>query len=110
MLLRELIANLVDNAITYGAVGGMVMVRIRHGAQTILEVIDDGPGIPLAERERVFERFQRGSAAVRGGSGLGLSIVRDICRSHRAEVTLSDGPQAAGLCVRVAFEPPAPQG
>jgi two-component system sensor histidine kinase TctE len=66
-----------------------------------LEVEDDGPGIPEADRERVFERFyrryQHGS-----GSGLGLAIVGEICRAHLAQISLHDGVER-GLKVRVSF-------
>ncbi|HEU0203561.1 MAG TPA: ATP-binding protein, partial [Burkholderiaceae bacterium] len=73
----------------------------------VLEVEDNGPGIPAAERTRVFERFARGAAAPGTGSGLGLAIVRDIAQMHGAEVALLDGTNGAGLRVCVRFPDPA---
>ena len=112
-LLREMLANLLDNAINYAGAGARVTVRtgMRQDAgarlppRAVLEVEDNGPGIPLQDRERAFERFQRGNAGG-SGSGLGLSIVRDIARHHRAIVELLDGPGGVGLNVRVTFPPP----
>jgi two-component system sensor histidine kinase TctE len=111
-LLREMLANLLDNALNYAGPGARVTVRTSVAAHAggppaaVLEVEDNGPGIPPADRERAFERFQRGSAGT--GSGLGLSIVRDIVRHHRARVDLLDGPGGVGLRVRVVFQPVAP--
>ena len=73
----------------------------------MLSVIDTGPGIPIAARERVFERFHReippdGEAHAAGG-GLGLSIVRRIAEAHGATISLGDGPDGRGLAVRVRF-------
>ena len=104
LLLRELIANLIDNAIRYTPQEGRVTVRLAAADKSIvLEVEDNGPGIPAAERERVFERFYRGKTASAEGSGLGLAIVQDICRSHQAAVALSEPPSGHGLLVRVRF-------
>ncbi|HLD65810.1 MAG TPA: sensor histidine kinase, partial [Pseudomonas sp.] len=83
--------------------GGTVILRV--SAPAVLEVEDDGPGIPPEERERVFERFYRSSVrrSVQGnGAGLGLAIVGEICSAHRATISLHDGQQG-GLRVRVAF-------
>ncbi|TMH03404.1 MAG: sensor histidine kinase [Betaproteobacteria bacterium] len=106
LLLRELIANLVDNAIRYTPEGGTVTVSLHNdegGAR--LEVEDSGPGIPAHERERVFERFYRlAETSGQQGSGLGLSIVREIAMSCGAQVQLRDRPGGIdGLLVRVAF-------
>ena len=100
MLLHELIYNLVDNALAHTP-GGNVVVRVL--APALLEVEDDGPGIPPEERERVFERFYRRNPHV-GGAGLGLAIVGEICRAHRAEIELGQGA-LGGLLVRVSFPP-----
>jgi two-component system OmpR family sensor kinase len=67
-----------------------------------LEVADNGPGIPAAERERVFDRFYRRSGQDITGSGLGLSIVHSIAQRHQADIRLDDTP-GGGLRVRVAF-------
>jgi two-component system sensor histidine kinase TctE len=111
-LLRELVANLLDNALNYAGPGARVTVRTRlqdglAGAAAVLEVEDNGPGIAPAERERALERFQRGAGAGGSGSGLGLSIVRDIALHHAARIELRDGPGGVGLCVRVTFPPVA---
>jgi two-component system sensor histidine kinase TctE len=108
LLLRELIANLIDNAILHGRAHGTVTVRVSHGPPAVLEVEDDGPGIAPAEREMVFERFYRGTAAAQAGSGLGLSIVRDICAAHRARIELDTGAAGSGLHVRIVFPALAP--
>jgi len=100
-LLHELLSNLVDNAMAHSPVGGNVVLRVT--APAVLEVEDDGPGIPPEERERVFERFYRRNQQV-AGSGLGLAIVGDICRAHLAHISLHDGVQG-GLKVRVSFVP-----
>ena len=100
-LLHELLSNLVDNAMAHTPAGGNVVLRVKPDA--VLEVEDDGPGIPLQDRERVFERFYRRNQQV-AGSGLGLAIVGEICRAHLAQISLHDGEQG-GLKVRVSFVP-----
>jgi two-component system sensor histidine kinase TctE len=90
-LLREAMANLVHNAIEYSQRGGRVTVRTgRNGSHTFVEVEDDGPGIPLHERERVLERFYRVPGTPGTGSGLGLAIVREIAASHAGAISLDD--------------------
>jgi two-component system sensor histidine kinase TctE len=103
-LLQELSGNLIDNAIRYAGNGTIVTVRVVHEAGSpLLEVVDNGPGIAAAEREAVFRRFYRGeSRQAAEGSGLGLSIVREITRLHGATVTLSETP-GGGLTVSVRF-------
>jgi len=98
-LLNELLSNLIDNALAHTPSGGNVIIRISHPC--VLEVEDDGPGIPQAERERVFERFYR-CHQQGAGSGLGLAIVGEICRAHLAQISLHDGAEG-GLKVRVSF-------
>jgi two-component system OmpR family sensor kinase len=101
--LRVALGNLVDNAVRYAPAGGKVDVRVRTEAgRVVAEVIDTGPGIPAAERERVFDRFHRGEAGGTG-SGLGLAIVREIARRHGATVELRDREGGRGLCVRLRF-------
>ena len=105
-LLRELLANLLQNAIDHAGTGAHVTVRTRSENGTpVLEVEDDGPGIPAAERAAAFERFRRGSAAASSGSGLGLAIVRDIAAGHGARVEIVDPPAGRGVVFRVTFAP-----
>ena len=104
--LRTLLANLVDNAIRHSPEGGRVDVDAGVLAgRPYLEVSDHGPGIPSAERERVFDRFYR-RGGLDGGSGLGLAIVKAIAERHAARVALRDTP-GGGLTVRLDF-PPVP--
>jgi two-component system OmpR family sensor kinase/two-component system sensor histidine kinase QseC len=99
--LRVMVRNLVDNAVRYTPSGGRVQVRLRQDAGiAVLEVIDSGPGIPAAERERAFDRFYRRAGAPEGGSGLGLAIVRAIADRHAASVRLDDAA-GGGLAVTV---------
>lgn len=104
LLLHELVSNLVDNAISHGRDHGTVAVRVSHDAERIvLEVVDDGPGIAPGERGKVFDRFYRAPGSTLGGSGLGLSIVRDICTSHGARIELATPGTGTGLAVRVSL-------
>jgi two-component system sensor histidine kinase TctE len=103
-LLRELLSNLVDNALNYTPAGGVVTLRcgaLPGGA--FLEVEDDGPGIPPEERPRVVERFQRAAGAPGVGSGLGLAIVSDIVALHGARFELGSGHHGRGTRARVEF-------
>jgi two-component system OmpR family sensor kinase/two-component system sensor histidine kinase QseC len=101
--LRVLVRNLVDNGVRYTPAGGWVQVRVHPaGGATLLEVLDSGPGIPAAERERAFDRFHRRASAPEGGSGLGLAIVRAIAERHGAGVQLGDAP-GGGLLASVSF-------
>ncbi|MGZ8994003.1 MAG: sensor histidine kinase, partial [Burkholderiaceae bacterium] len=107
-VLRILLTNLIDNAIRYTAASGRVDVTVSAGDTSVrLVVQDNGPGIPLDERERVFDRFYRGRDAAAGGSGLGLAIVRQIVGMHGGSVTLSAGGAAGGLQALASF-PAAP--
>ncbi|OHC71363.1 MAG: hypothetical protein A2045_17110 [Rhodocyclales bacterium GWA2_65_20] len=103
-LLRILLRNLVDNAIRYTPSDGRVNVTVAAcGDGARLAVSDTGPGIPPAERDRVFERFSRLAGQDTEGSGLGLSIVRRIAELHGARVKLEPGGGGAGLVVTVEF-------
>ena len=103
-LLREALANLVHNAIQYTQRGGHITVRTgERGAGAFVEVEDDGPGIPAAERERVLERFYRVPGTPGTGSGLGLAIVRDIAAGHGASLSLQEGAEGRGLRVAITF-------
>ena len=109
MQLTVLLNNLVDNALRYAPGGAVDIEVVTETAQPVLRVIDNGPGIPAEERERVFDRFFRGVSGSNdpGGSGLGLSIVRAIAERHGAEVELDWGRQGRGLAVTIVFIPRA---
>lgn len=103
-LLRELLANLVDNAIKYTPPAGAVTVRcvqLEDGA--LLEVEDDGPGIGADELPRVVERFYRVQGAQSEGSGLGLAIADEIARLHQSHLTLESGSTGLGLKVSLVL-------
>ena len=102
--LKVLLVNLVDNAIRYIPEAGKIDVRVAsRESLAILEVQDNGPGIPEQERERVFDRFYRGMGNNVMGSGLGLSIVRNIVAMHRASISLLNAPGETGLLVHIEF-------
>ena len=105
VLTQEIVTNLVDNAIRYNREGGAVIVRVMADESSgRLEVEDEGPGIPAADRARVFERFYR--IPRRGGpegSGLGLAIVRALADRLGADVRLHDRQNATGLLAVVHF-------
>lgn len=110
LLLRELFANLVDNAIRYTPEGGEVAVRVESGAPPRVCIEDTGIGIPESERERVFERFHRVLGTGASGSGLGLPIVRTIAHLHGAEVGVRDREGGAGTRFEVRFGAGEPAG
>ena len=102
--LRVLLRNLVDNAVKYSPTGGRVDLSLAaQGDQVSLYVDDSGPGIPPAERERVFDRFYRADSArmARDGSGLGLSIVKALAERNQANVSLGQAPTLGGLRVEL---------
>lgn len=125
LLLRELLANLLDNALAYGkrpspdtataigegqapdeGGGGNITVRTRSEADmVVLEVEDDGPGIPQADRAQVLERFYRRPGTPGDGSGLGLAIVAEIARRHQATLALLTPASGRGLLVRLQLKP-----
>jgi two-component system, OmpR family, sensor histidine kinase TctE len=102
--LRDLIVNLVDNAVRYTPPGGQVNVTVvREPDACLLRVEDTGPGIPEAQRALVFERFYRISGSDTEGSGLGLAIVKEIVDAHGATITLGDRSEGHGLVVEVRW-------
>ncbi|MDP2832227.1 MAG: ATP-binding protein [Pseudomonadota bacterium] len=101
--LRMMLGNLLDNAVRYTPSGGRVDVELREQAgMAHLSVSDSGPGIPAAERERVFGRFQRLAGAEIPGSGLGLAIVKQVVDLHGGKISLDDAP-GGGLRVAVSL-------
>ncbi|HEX7461218.1 MAG TPA: HAMP domain-containing sensor histidine kinase [Dermatophilaceae bacterium] len=97
--LARVVANLVDNAMRHARSSVVLAVRA-EGGRAVLTVVDDGPGIPAGERERVFERFARLDDARdrdAGGTGLGLAIVRELLRRSGGSISLEDNPDGQGL-------------
>lgn len=108
-LLRELLENLVHNAVSYAGAGARITVRCGQDADASwAEVEDNGPGIPVGERHAALQRFRRGSAASGTGSGLGLAIAADIAARHRGRLELLDTLSGRGLRARLTLaHPPA---
>jgi two-component system sensor histidine kinase TctE len=103
-LLRDLVVNLVDNAIRYTPVGGHVVVTVeREHLQCVLRVEDTGPGVPASKRALVFERFYRVAGRDSEGSGLGLAIVKEIVDAHQGAINLRDRARGSGLIVEVCL-------
>ncbi len=100
--LAALLRNLVENALRHVPQGGWVELRMEQQADTaVIEVIDNGPGIPPERRAEVFARFHREPGGRGDGYGLGLSIVQRVAQMHHARIELDDAPAGQGLCVRV---------
>ncbi|QGZ58139.1 sensor histidine kinase [Paraburkholderia acidiphila] len=100
-LLASLVSNLIDNAIRYTQPGGRVTAICRsEGGEVMLQVVDNGPGIPAEARAHVFERFYR-VAADTEGTGLGLAIVHQVARSHGGSVSVAAGAARVGLVATV---------
>lgn len=106
LLLREMIDNLVDNAIKYTPPGGRVTVRLLHAPGWILDVEDTGIGISAEERAHIFDRFYRALGTDAEGSGLGLPIVREIADLHRVRIEIFDNPVERGTVFRLWFSMP----
>jgi len=110
VLVREMMLNLVDNGLRYTPEGGSVTLRIRqHSDAAFIEVEDTGPGIPEAERQRVFDRFYRILGTNVDGSGLGLAIVREIVERHEGLIRVAANPSSRepglpGTLISVQFE------
>ena len=114
-LLKEMVRNLIDNALNYAPSSpgrpGVVTVRLRgdpFSRALLLQVEDNGPGVPVAERRRIFEPFYRVLGTNVDGSGLGLPIVSEIAQQHGAQVSIDDtqpGQQPPGACFTVRFPP-----
>lgn len=107
-MLSMLLGNLVDNAIRYTPAGGLVQVTLRRdGNDVLMAVSDDGPGIPVAQRERVFARFFRLAEQDQPGTGLGLAICRRIAELHFATINFTDGLNGKGLTATVHLRVPS---
>lgn len=100
--LRDMVRNLLDNALTHGA-GNITVKVLREGDSALLEIADEGSGIPVDMRDAVFERFRKGRAAS-SGSGLGLAIVRQVARSHGGEAFATGTPGTSRITVRLPAE------
>ena len=102
-LLRELLNNLLDNALRYGRQRGHIVVDITAHPSARLRVCDDGPGLNPAESERVLERFYRVPGSPGDGCGLGLAIVKEITDLHQARLSIQANAKCSGLCVEIQF-------
>jgi two-component system, OmpR family, sensor kinase len=103
--LHRMVLNLLDNAVRHTPPGSTIELRLRtEGTEAVVEVADDGPGVPAEMREQIFERFVRGDGpadtAVGGGSGLGLAIVNAVARSHGGSAEVGES-EHGGACFRV---------
>jgi two-component system, OmpR family, sensor histidine kinase QseC len=99
-----LVSNLLDNALRYAGRGCHVVVRcVREQTTMRLEVLDDGSGVAEADRERIFDRFYRVAGSTESGSGIGLSLVARIARSHAASITTGTGLAGRGFGITVRF-------
>jgi signal transduction histidine kinase len=102
---RQVLLNLLDNAVKYGPVGQTVRVTVAGGGQYAepvrIAVIDEGPGVPVSERDAIWRPFQRGSAAREGagGSGIGLTVVKEIVDEHEGRVWVEDATSGGAMFV-----------
>jgi len=101
-MLDEMVSNIVDNAILYTPAGGQIDIVVTNmGNRVKLVITDNGPGIPEAEREKVFQRFYRGEKTLQEGSGLGLAIAHEIVVLHGGQISLFQGRGRHGLEVNI---------
>lgn len=103
VLIRELLSNLLDNAVLYGHHNGHIFVRLYHNPNPGLIIEDDGKGIPEAEITKVTERFYRIAGSAGDGCGLGLAIVKEIADLHQAQLILSSPEKSTGTRIEVVF-------
>jgi two-component system sensor histidine kinase TctE len=106
ILLRELLNNLLDNAISYGYDHGNITVKLQRHPSLCLTIEDDGPGIPDIEMDKVFERFYRIPGSPGDGCGLGLAIVKEIAELHNAHFQMSRANAKGGVRIDLMFEEP----
>jgi signal transduction histidine kinase len=103
--LNTMVSSVIENAIKYSDIDGRVRIGLHAAASGILlEIEDSGPGIPVGERERVFDRFYRRADSGASGSGLGLAIAREIAARHGASITLQASKSLGGLSACINFE------
>ncbi|HEY2638030.1 MAG TPA: HAMP domain-containing sensor histidine kinase [Solirubrobacteraceae bacterium] len=112
--LHRMVLNLLENAVRHTPAGTAVHVAVHHGedGSVVVEVADEGPGIPHDLAPRIFDRFVRGGGDAGGGTGLGLAIVRAVAESHGGGVTLDPGGEGRGARFTVtlpAVEAPQPE-
>lgn len=102
-----LVSNLVDNALRYTPEGGRVVVYCGplENSAVGLRVLDNGPGVPADRHERIFERFYRQPGQAQRGGGIGLSLVAQIARLHRARIDCGAGLDGRGFGIAVGFAP-----
>ena len=102
--LREMLYNLLDNAIRYTQEGGRVTMATNVSAEGVALIVEDnGPGVPVAERDKIFDRFHRVVGSEQEGSGLGLAIVQEIAKLHGANISLAEASPDGGLKITVLF-------
>jgi signal transduction histidine kinase len=100
--LRQMLVNLLDNAVKYGPADQLITVRLEAGERkACIRVEDQGPGIPAADRERIWDRFwrlerDRGTAVA--GTGIGLSVVRELVALHDGRAWAEDAREGGGAC------------
>jgi signal transduction histidine kinase len=110
LFLRQALVNLLHNAVKYSPVGGTINVRVyRDAGGVIVEIEDSGPGVPLEDRARIFDRFYRVDKArwrESGGAGLGLSITKWVVEVHSGKIGLESGSKE-GCLFRIELPPAA---
>jgi signal transduction histidine kinase len=98
--LRRILVNLLDNAVRYGPMGQIIQVTTTHrNSQVIVAVEDQGPGVPITDRERIWRAFERGSATHEGGTGIGLAVVSQLVRLHGGTARVEDTRTGARFVV-----------
>ena len=103
VLLRELLINLIDNAINYSDINGNIIVKLNSNPRPCLTVEDDGVGIPESETNKIFERFYRIPSSTGNGCGLGLAIVKEIADLHNARIQLKKSEFKSGTRIDLIF-------
>lgn len=109
--LRQVLTNVLDNALKSSPLDAPVTVTLSGGDSATVAVRDRGPGIPAADRERVFEKFTRGRSGLTRGSGLGLFLAREIMHAHDGRIWIADGgPDGVGTTVLFSLPTVRPDG